>query len=356
MADDRPGLKDRLTARWAALQDRHTWLRHVLSAWQLLGRNNGNQYAAAITYFSFLAIFPLLLLAASVTGFVLHAHPAAQRDLFSHIAQNIPGTVGNTLQSSLQTAIDKRTGVGIVGLLGFLVTGLGWIGNLRTAIDGVWGRPPKKRNFLMARVSQLLVLAGLGVGIAVSLGLTVVGTSVTHQILVALSLDHVPGFTVLLKVVGIAVAVAGDVVIFWWLLVRLPDADVEKGIALRGALLAAVGFEILKIVGTYTIAHGASSPTAGPFAAPIALLVWIQLVARWVLFCCAWIATVNAAHRAANQVPIAEPPVMAAAARRREANGPSPAAVGATLVGAGAVAGAVATWVAAGRGHGDRSG
>ena len=142
----------------------------MLAAWALLGRNNGNQYAAAITYFSFLALFPLLLLAVAVTGFVLHAHPAAEQDLFAHITAKVPGSFGQTLKTALKTAIEQRTGVGLVGLFGVLLTGLGWIGNLRGAIDGVWGRAPAKQNFVMAKVSNLLVLAGLGVGILVSLG------------------------------------------------------------------------------------------------------------------------------------------------------------------------------------------
>ena len=62
-----------------------------------------------------------------------------------------------------------------------LLTGLGWIGNLRAAIDAVWGLgPPPKRNFVVAKVVNLLVLAGLGLGLLVSLGVTAVGTSLTR--------------------------------------------------------------------------------------------------------------------------------------------------------------------------------
>ncbi|HEU5265777.1 MAG TPA: YhjD/YihY/BrkB family envelope integrity protein [Jatrophihabitans sp.] len=330
--------------RWQALQDRHGWVRHVVAAWQLMSRNNANQYAAAITYFSFLALFPLLLLAVSITGFLLQAHPAAEQDLFNHITDNVPGDLGTTLKASLRTAIDRRASLGIVGLAGVLLAGLGWIGNLRNAIDGVWGRTPAKRKFVVAKVADGLVLIGLGVGALLSMGLTVVGTSLTDQILRALNLDSVPGSSWLTKLLGIAIAVAGDMIIFWWLLVRLPQADVPVKVALRGALLAAVGFEILKIVGTYTIAHTAHSPTAGPFASVLAILIWIQLVARWMLFCCAWIATVSRPRLTANTVPVIEPPAMVAAEVTDEAV-VSPAAVGAALVGAGAVAGAVTTWL-----------
>src|ERR687888_1479777 len=102
------GVKERVKARWSALQERYAWLRHIVSAWQLLSRNNGNQYAAAITYFSFLALFPLLLLAVSITGFVLHSHPGTEQDFFNHLTDNIPGGLGRTFKSSLQAAIKNR--------------------------------------------------------------------------------------------------------------------------------------------------------------------------------------------------------------------------------------------------------
>ncbi|WP_375488466.1 YhjD/YihY/BrkB family envelope integrity protein [uncultured Jatrophihabitans sp.] len=342
--------KDEATGRWAALQARYRWLRHVLEAYQLLTRNHGNQYAGAITYFSFLALFPLLLLAVSVVGFILHAHPAAQQDLFKHITDQVPGQFGTTLKTALQTAIDKRAGVGIVGLVGVLLTGLGWISNLREAIDAVWGRQPPKRNFVMSRVSNLIVLGALGLGLLVSLALTAVGTSLTKQVLTALSLDSLPGFTILLKVIGIAISVLGDMVIFYLVLVRMPQMTVSRRTAIKGVLLASVGFEILKILGTYTIAKTSHSPTAGPFAGVIAILVWIQLVCRYMLFACAWMATAVAADRAANSVPVMPSEVgnaQASTRRTRAPGAPAPAAVAATLVGAGAVAGLLASWSAA---------
>ena len=144
MTEKRPNVFSRVksaaSARWAALKERRPALQHIVDAWKLLQENNGNQYAAAITYFSFLALFPLILLAVSITGFVLHSHPAAQQSLFDHITANVPGDLGTTLKTSISTAIKARTSVGIVGLVGVLLTGLGWIGNLRAAIDAVWGR------------------------------------------------------------------------------------------------------------------------------------------------------------------------------------------------------------------------
>ena len=346
MTEKPPNALSRATSavggRWDALRKRRPGLQHIVDAWKLLLENNGNQYAAAITYFSFLALFPLILLAVAITGFVLHAHPAAQQSLFDHITSTVPGDLGRTLKTSISTAIKARTSVGIVGLVGVLLTGLGWIGNLRAAIDAVWGRrAAPKRNFVLTKLMNLLVLAGLGFGTLLSLGLTVVGTSLTDQVLRAVNLDGVAGVHYLVKILGLALAVAGDVLIFWWLLVRLPDMPVPRKVGLQGALLAAVGFEVLKIVGTFTIAKTAHSPTAGPFAGLLAVLIWIQLVARFMLFCAAWTATCRGCALGPQDACAApEPPTSAAKVEPLPMIAPAPQPAALARPGAGPLIGA----------------
>ena len=328
------------------------WVRDALAAWRRLSVTNGNLYAAAITYFTLLALVPLLLLAASVVGFVLHANPDALRTLFDKLSQNVPGQVGSTLHDAIQAAIDARAGIGVIGLAGVLLTGLGWIGNLRAAIDAVWELTPPKQNPIKQRVVNLGILAALGLGCLVSLGLTAVWSAFTHTVLVWIGLDGVTGMGTVLGVVGIVVALAGDTVIFYLFLTWMPRTEVPTRIGLRGAVLAAVGFEILKIVGTYTVAASAHSATAGPFAGLLAVLIWVQLVSRWTLFCAAWTAELSlrrAAPGGPALPPVAMPPVDRGTAL-------SPAAVGVGLVGAGAVAGAAATAYALRRGSREAEG
>lgn len=343
-------LKNSLTQRWARARRQHHWLDHLLRAWQRFQHNNGSQYAAAITYFSFLALFPLILLGVSVVGFVLSSHQHLQTELFNTITSHLSGSFGDTVKKSIDGAIKARTGVGIVGLVGVLLSGLGWIGNLRAGIDAVWGVRPKPVNFVRSRVANLLVLGGLGLGIVVSLGLSTVGVAVTDQLVNAVGAQHVTGVRYLVKAASIVLGLVGDMIIFGWVLVRLPRSVITGSIAVRGALLAAVGFEILKIVGTYTISKSAHSPTLGPFASILAVLIWIQLVVRYLLVCAAWMAT--AAEEAPG--PLADPRLSAVAgpgdARSTASSpeplpGPSPLAVGASIFTAGAAVGA---WTFAG--------
>ncbi len=354
---DRIGaVRTAVSSRWQRLKARRPSVRHAAEAWQRLSRTNGNLYAGAITFFSFLALFPLLLLAVAVLGFVLHANPGTQQHLLNKITTAAPGTAGQTLRSSVKAAIDARAGVGVLGLLGLLSTGLGWIGNLRSAIDAVWDRGQVSRNPIMSRLVNLGILAGLGVGSLVSIGLTAVGSAVTQQLLSLLHLSTAPGATILVKIVGYLLAVAGDMVIFFWVLVGLPDPHVPRRIGIKAALLASVGFEILKTLGTYTIAHTANSPTAGPFAGVLAVLVWIQLVARWLLYCVAWSAVLTE-EREPDRPPKVPAVTEERAPSSASAAGISPAALGAGLVGAGAVAGAAVATVAgrALRRQGERS-
>ena len=331
---------ERARRRWRAAVEQHPWLDHAVSASDRYNQSSGNYYAAAVTYFSFLALFPLVLLAVSVLGFVLRHNPDLLRRLLDNVTSNVPGAFGDTLKSSINAAIESRAGVGALGLAGVLLIGLGWVSNLRAAINAMWGVEPPRRNVVQVRLSNLVVLVGMGLGSFFSIWLTVVGTALTDHVLQAAGLDGVAGMHVLVNVLGIALAVVGDMLIFAWLLVRLPGADLPVRVVLRGALLASVGFEVLKVVGTYYIARVTRSPAAGVFGSVIGLLVWIYLVARFLLYCAAWTATANPVVAAEPGGPEREPGPEVAVEVEAPPRILSPLGVAGSLFGAGAATGA----------------
>jgi membrane protein len=59
----------------------------------------------------------------------------------------------------------------------------------------------------------------------------------------------------------------------------------------RGALVAAVGYEVLKIFATLLLGHTVRNPVYASFSFTVGLLVWINLVTRMTLFAAAWTAT-----------------------------------------------------------------
>jgi len=329
-------LKAGASRRWQAARAQHAWLDHVARGYGHYQNRHGDQLAAAITYFSFLALFPLILLGVSVTGFVLAASKDLQKKLFAQITEQLPGSFGDTLNSAIHTAIDQRAAVGVIGLVGVALTGLGWIDNLRTALDSLWGNDLRRQSFVARKLSDALVLFGLGLGLVISVGITAGGTAAGHQLLAWTGLDGVTGAGTATALLAILLAILGNLLIYGWILIRLPDAQVSRRTAFRTSLLAAIGFEILKVLGTYYIARIASSPAYSLIGPALGVLVFINLVSRYSLFCAAWAATAPDQQRAVDPLsqPVAGPPVAPASA------GFSPAGVAAGLLTAGAALGA----------------
>lgn len=294
------GLRDAVVAR----ARKRPWLDHLMRAGSRFGDDNGNHLAAAITYFSVLALFPLLLLAISIAGFILNGHPHQFQQLQNKITTSAPGELKEILRKGVRSAVEHRTGILSFGLVGALYTGMGWIGNLRAAVQLLWGQDKPQENFLVAKARDLLALCGLGLAILVSLGLTTAGTSATSVIMTHTGLDGVPGAAIGTRVAGIVVGIGADLLIFAWMLARLPHQRIAFRSVLGGALFAAVGFEVLKIVGTYYIPKIAQKPQVATFGIVLALMIWVNLVSRFLLFVTAWTATARGSLAvAAEQSP-----------------------------------------------------
>ena len=57
-----------------------------------------------------------------------------------------------------------------------------------------------------------------------------------------------------------------------------------------GALLGAVGFEVLKLFGTFLIARTTQNPIYATFGVVVGMLVWINIVSRLLVYVVAWTA------------------------------------------------------------------
>lgn len=276
----------------SAVRRRAPWLDHLVRAGLRYTDRNGDYLAAGITYFSFLSLFPVLLLALSVAGFVLNRDPALQHRLNTFIAEQIPGQLGASVVTALDGAIASRGAVGVVGLLGLAYAGTGWIGNLRTAFRLTWsGDRSRAGNLIRHRLEDLLVLAGLGVISLASLLLTAGTSAATGWLQQSLGLPDSTPVAVATTAIGIAVGITGDTLVFGWLFVRLPRVAARPREVLRGALFGAVGFELLKQLGAIYAQLLSRSAVAGVFGSAIGLLVWLNLVARFLIFAVAWTAT-----------------------------------------------------------------
>lgn len=311
------------------------WLDHLARAGEAFTERYGNHYAAAITYFSVLSLFPLLMIAFAVAGFVLAGNPALLDEMKSGIAGAVPSGLDKTIDKIVDESIEQRSAIGIIGLLAALYSGLGWMSNLRDALTAQWGQEHKKRPFLKTTVSDLLSLAGLGLALAVSFGLTAVGTGLGSSLLRWIGLDDDAWAVFLLTVATVVLGLIANWVVFLWVISRLPRERVSTKSAIRGAAAASIGFEVLKQAFTLYLGSVMNSPAGSVFGPIIGLLVFANLVSRFLLFIVAWTATAKENLRAAAPEP-PPPAVIRPVLEVRKGPGLKDAA---TFVGAGAVLG-----------------
>ena len=272
-------------------------IAHLLRATERFNDRLGNQFGAAITYFSFLSMIPILMLSFAAAGFVLISHPTLLQDIFAKILQNVSDpTLAATLKSTISTAVQQRTTVGIVGLLVALYSGINWMGNLREAIRAqsrdVWERKPQdEEKFWVKYLRDFISLIGLLVALVITLSITSAAGSAQQMIISALYLDTIEWLKPVWHLVGLAISMLANYLLFFWIFWRLPRHRPRRKALIRGTFIAAIGFEVIKIVMTYTLPSLVTSPSGAAFGSVLGLLAFFYFFARLTLFCAAWIAT-----------------------------------------------------------------
>ena len=275
-----------------AQRRRFRWFDHLVRAGGRYQRTQGDLMAAGVTYFAFLALFPVLLLAASIIGLVLAGNELLQQELFLAIRETFPGTIGRTLVRQLRDAIDGAGFIGVVALVGFLYAGLRTMDKLRVGMERIWKGYVDEPDVLRDNLQDLLALFALGAVGLVSLGLTGGVTQATAWLLELVGLPGDPTFGVL-TVLGIGLAMVVDTVVFLWMLRVVPSVSHPLRLLLPGALFGAAGIEVLKLIGGYYLSLISDSVTASAFGGAVGLLIWINLVARFSFFTAAWTATLR---------------------------------------------------------------
>lgn len=286
------GLMDRVRHSIRVARSRWPWFGHAARAYE---RNNevlGSQLAAAVTYFGFLSFFPLLALGFAVLGYVSDGDPQVQRQVTDAVEQALPGLVGSGPGSiNIQDVIDAKAGAGIIGLLGLLYAGLGWIDAVRDALRRVFETSDLRISLVRKKVVDVLVLAALGVALMTSLGVSSLASAGTQQVLDRVGLGESLVARVVLTVLAVSLALLADTVLIAILLSRLSGAQLPWRQVRSGALVAAVGFEVLKLLATFLVARTTNNPVYATFGVIVGLLVWINFVSRLLVFSAAWSAT-----------------------------------------------------------------
>ncbi len=275
------------------------WVAHMLRAVDRFSNRLGSQFGAAITYFSVLAVIPILLFAFAVLGFVL---TVLRPELIDDIVNIFASTIGvldqathDKLVALISDTLSNWRGVGIVALLAAIYSGAGWMGNLKNAVRAQW-RPDfdmheKQGNIVKKTVINLITLVGLIVLIAVTFALASISTSLADDLINLLGLNEIGWLSPVFRIVPIVFSIGAGWLLFMYLFTVLPEERQPWPVVRRGALMGAIGLGVLQYSTGLLFSLFAHNKAASIFGPVIVLMLFLNIFAQLILFIAAWIAT-----------------------------------------------------------------
>ncbi|HEV3378325.1 MAG TPA: YihY/virulence factor BrkB family protein [Thermoleophilaceae bacterium] len=238
--------------------------------------DNLTDWAAALTYYGILAIFPALLVLVSILGLV---GESATQPLIDNLGSVAPGPAQEIFTSAIENLQGSQGAAGIffiVGLAGALWSASGYVAAFMRASNSIYdmeeGRPVWKT--LPTRVGLTFVLLVLLAISAVAVVLTgglaeqvgnVIGLGST-----AVTVWNIAKWPVLLVIVSFMFAL-----LYW----AAPNVKHPKFRWISpGGVLAVIGWIIASLAFAFYVANfGSYNKTYGALAGPIVFLVWLWI-------------------------------------------------------------------------------
>lgn len=264
---------------------------HVVRMQEHYGEVKASQQAGAITYFAFLSFFPILALAFFVVGLVSEVYPGANQAMQEAITAIFPGIIGNG-ENELKLG-DFRTFSGLAGIIGFvgvLYAGLGWVSALRLGLAAVFEKPEAEQlGFVPGKLRDLVTLVSIGAVLFFSVVVSSFVSRFSVLILDLLTLDEELSW--LVKGLTLLLGFAANVLLFFAMFRLLGGSHTPRRSLLHGALLGAVLFEVLKRLAGLLIAQTEGQPAFQAFGIALVMVVWMNYFSRIVLYAAAWAHT-----------------------------------------------------------------
>jgi membrane protein len=237
--------------------------------------DRGTHLAAMIAYFALLSFVPLTFLALAALGLTHRADESSF--LVRELQHAFPGTEIGRIVDLVRAVQDNAATLGIVGAVALLWTSLSLFSVLESALNIVYGRP--NRGFLHGKAIALLFMVASLVTLFCALLAGSLGGSALRR--------YAPGFASnagFAYTVSIGVSTLGVFLFLLSVYTLLVNDDVSVRDALPGAALATVGleasFQVLPVYERYANVN----PALRAFGGPAILLVWLYVMANFVVF------------------------------------------------------------------------
>lgn len=253
-------------SRWLRL------LKRSLSNWM---DDKALRLSAALAYYSIFSIAPLLVITIGIAGLVLGTEAVTGR-LYGELKGYVGAQSSAAIQSMVESASKPSQGV-IATMLGFVMLLLGAsgvFGQLKDALNTIWGVKPKPGQGILAMVRGKFLNFGMvlviGFLLLVSLMLSTAIAGLNDRLESILPL---PAFV--WAALAFVISLGLVTTLFAMIFKVLPDAQIRWRYVWIGALITALLFEIGKTgLGWYLGREGAAS-AYGAAGSVVLLLLWV---------------------------------------------------------------------------------
>jgi YihY family inner membrane protein len=260
--------------RW---QQRHRVPAFVFAVIKKFGDDQASNQVALLTYFAFVATFPLLLTLYGLLGLVLRDHPALEQRIVNSTLSEFP-IIGDQLHSQLGLSSLHHSGPAVViGILGAILAGRGLANAVQNALNTVWYVPKIDRPGFPANYLRSLGLLGL-------LGIGAVATAAAASVTGAGRLLGLSGLSI--HLLTLAVSTVLDVGLFLAAFRVATAKTVATRELVLGAVLSGIAWQILLSLAGVIVSHNLrhAQALAGLFGIVLGLLAWFALQATVTMY------------------------------------------------------------------------
>ena len=268
---------DAIEARITAGRRRSRYFDHLCRALVRYDDVLGGRLAAAMAYYGFFAVFALVLIAYSLFGLLVKANIDLFEVVQRFLLQNLPFIDVEAVLASGRT-------VGIVGLVGLVFTGVGWVEAIRSSQRLIWRLNQQPGYFGLRQAVDLLVL----VGILLLLAASVFAVAALESLLVWLADGRA---SVLLSVVSWTLTIGLNMLLAAALLVAVPRLKMTLRRLVPPVLLVGIGITLLNTVGRTFVTYVQQNPAYALVGGAVGALVYLYVFNQLLLFGAAWAAT-----------------------------------------------------------------
>ena len=254
---------------------------HLVRSWGPLFLQSFNEwtedralrFSAALAYYSIFAMAPLVIIAIAVAGLIF-GEEAARGQIYQQLEWLLGPKGATEIQTLIQASSDTSQSIlaTVLGIVALLLGASGVFGQLKDALNSIWGVRLKKGGLLISVKEYLLnfsMVLGVGFLLIISLLLSAVLQAVNNFMTGYLP---IPSFVGPLSAV---VSLAVLVLLFALIFKVLPDVEINWEDVWIGATVTALLFTGGKfLIGLY-LASSSIASSFGAAGALILILVWV---------------------------------------------------------------------------------